>query len=273
MPKLTVAVITRNEAANIDAALASVAWADELLVVDSESTDATAAIARQRGARVVPRAWPGYSVQKNYAASVASHDWILSIDADERVSPELASEIRHVLSGIQTDAAIECRASPGTGRWIRTTDWYPDYQLRLYDRRSAQWADRRVHESVRLTDGEPGQLRHPLLHFAYRDISDHLGTIDKYTTLAARQWAEEGRRTSIAGVMVQPPFAFVRNYVLRRGFMDGSAGFIVSVLNSYYVFLKLAKLWELNRNQASDAAGHESAVSDLDLRTSRPDRR
>jgi glycosyltransferase involved in cell wall biosynthesis len=275
VPKLTVTVITRNEAANIDAALASVAWADELLVVDSESTDATTAIARQRGARVEPRAWPGYSVQKNYAASVASHDWILSIDADERVSPELAAEIQHVLSGDPDRRGYRMpRLTWYLGRWIRTTDWYPDYQLRLYDRRSAQWADRRVHESVRLTDGEPGQLRHPLLHFAYRDISDHLGTIDKYTTLAARQWAEEGRRTSIAGVMAQPPFAFVRNYVLRRGFMDGSAGFIVSVLNSYYVFLKLAKLWELNRNQASDAAGHEaSAVSDLDLRTSRPDRR
>ncbi len=275
MPKLTVTVITRNEAANIEAALASVAWADERLVVDSMSTDETTTIARQKGARVESRAWPGYSAQKNYAASIAANDWILSLDADERVTPELAAEIQHLLSSEPDRRGYRMpRLTWYLGRWIRTTDWYPDYQLRLYDRRGAQWTERQVHESIRLTGGEPGYLHHPLQHFAYRDISDHLATIDTYTTLAAQQWAADGRRASIAGLVAQPAFAFVRNYLLRRGFMDGSAGLIVSALNSYYVFLKLAKLWELNRTRGSGAEDRQpAAVSDLDLRPSRPDRR
>jgi hypothetical protein len=129
------------------------------------------------------------------------------------------------------------------GRWIRTTDWYPDYQLRLYDRRAGTWNGRRVHESVTL-NGDPGQLRHHLQHFPYRDISDHLATIDRYTTLAAEQLRADGRVPSLAGVALHPPFAFLRNYVLRGGFRSGGAGLIVSVLNSYYVFLKLAKARE-----------------------------
>ena len=242
--KLTVTVITRNEAANIEAAIASVAWADEIVVVDAESTDDTVARARRLGARVEVRGWPGYGAQKNHAASLASHDWILSIDADERVTPELAQEIRSLLASDPPRTGYRMRRVTWyLGRWIRSTDWYPDYQLRLYDRRAAQWNERRVHESVALA-GQPGVLRHELQHYAYRDISHHLATIDRYTTLAAEQWRAEGRRASAAGIALHPPFAFLRNYVLRGGVRDGAAGLIVSVLNSYYVFLKLAKLWE-----------------------------
>ena len=245
MPKLTVTVITRDEAANIDAALASVAWADEIVVVDSGSTDDTVAIAARHTPRVETRAWPGYSAQKNYAASVASHDWILSIDADERVTPELAGEIRGVLKNQPPHGGYRIpRATWYLGRWIRSTDWYPDFQLRLYDRRRAQWNGRPVHESVKLGSGDPGVLHHDLQHYPYREIRDHLATIDTYTTLAAAEWAAQGRRASITSLALHPPFAFLRNYVLRGGFKDGSAGFVVSALNSYYVFLKFAKLWE-----------------------------
>jgi glycosyltransferase involved in cell wall biosynthesis len=244
VPKLTVTVITRNEAANIEAALASVAWADEIVVVDADSSDETAAIARTRAARVEVRPWPGFSAQKNYAASLASHDWILSLDADERVTPALASEIQSLLRSEPPHRGYRVpRISHYLGRWIRGTDWYPDYQLRLYDRRAGQWNGRPVHESVALT-GEPGRLANDLQHFPYRDISHHLQTIDRYTTLAADQMRAEGRRPSIAGIVLHPPFAFVRNYVLRGGFRDGGAGLVVSILNSYYVFLKLAKAWE-----------------------------
>jgi glycosyltransferase involved in cell wall biosynthesis len=250
VPKLTVTVITRDEAENIGACLASVAWADELVVIDSDSIDDTVAIARGHSARVEVRSWPGYSAQKNYAASIATHDWILSIDADERVPPKLAGEIRSLLSSEPARRGYRVpRVTWYLGRWIRGTDWYPDYQLRLYDRRAGQWSTRRVHESVTL-DGEPGLLKHDLQHFAYRDLSHHLSTIDRYTTLAAEQWAEEGRRVSLAGVIVHPPFAFLRNYVLKRGFTQGAAGLLVSVLNSYYVFLKMAKAWELNQSGA-----------------------
>ena len=244
MPKVTATVITRNESANIEAALASVRWADEIVVVDSESTDDTVSLARKYPDRVEIRPWPGYSAQKNYAASQASNDWILSLDADERVTPELAAEIKELLAAEPEKRGYRVpRISQYLGRWIRGTDWYPDYQLRLYDRRAGTWNGRRVHESVTL-NGKPGHLRHDLQHFPYRDISDHLATIDRYTTLAAEQLRADGRVPSIAGVALHPPFAFVRNYVLRGGFKNGSAGLIVSVLNSYYVFLKLAKARE-----------------------------
>jgi glycosyltransferase involved in cell wall biosynthesis len=243
--KLTVTVITRDEAANIAAALQSVSWADEIIVVDSHSTDETASIARQYATRVEVRDWPGYSAQKNFAATLASNDWILSLDADERVTPELASEIGRLLHDGPTACGYRIpRVTWYLGRWIRSTDWYPDYQLRLYDRRTGRWNGRRVHESVE-TDRPPGLLRHELQHYAYRDISDHLATIDKYTTLAAEQWFAEGRRTGALGMLLHPRFAFLRNYLLRRGFRDGAAGLLVSRMNAYYVFLKLAKLWQL----------------------------
>ncbi len=246
---LSVTIITRNEADDIGAALASVSWADEIVVVDSESGDETAAIARERGARVVVRPWPGYIAQKNYAASIASHDWILSIDADERVTPELAAEIRALLQDTPREKAFRVpRVTFHLGRWIRTTDWYPDYQTRLYDRRAAEWSGHYVHEAVSVR-GETGQLRGELQHYAYRDIADHLETIDRYTTLAARQMHEAGRRAGLADLVVHPPAAFLRNYVARGGFRDGAVGFIVSRMNAYYVFLKLAKLWELQREK------------------------
>ena len=258
--KLTVTVITHNEAARIGAALDSVAWADERIVVDSGSTDETAAIARAHGARVEIRDWPGYGDQKNAAAALASHDWILSIDADERVTPELGAEIRALLAGGPSARGYRVpRVTRYLGRWIRGTDWYPDYQLRLYDRRAGRWNGRRVHESVEL-DGEPGLLRHDLQHLAYRDISDHLQTIDRYTTLAAEQWHAEGRRTTAIGAVVHAKLAFVRNYILRAGFRDGAPGLIVSVLNAYYVFLKCAKLWERQRDSRSVTRGSGSAT-------------
>jgi len=249
VPKLSVTVITRNEAADIGAALASVAWADEIVVVDSDSTDDTAAIARRSTDKVVARAWPGYAAQKNYAASIASHDWILSLDADERVTPALASEIRDLMAGAPADAGYRVpRVTWHLGRWIRTTDWYPDYQLRLYDRRAAEWTGRHVHESV-AARGTVGRLRGELQHYAFRDIADHLETIDRYTTYAARQMREDGRRSSIAAMAGHPPLAFLRNYLLRGGFRDAAPGFIVSAMNAYYVFLKFAKLWELQRTE------------------------
>jgi glycosyltransferase involved in cell wall biosynthesis len=244
---LSVTIITKNEAADIDAALASVAWADDIVVVDSGSTDDTAAIARARGARVVVRPWPGYSAQKNYAASIASHDWILSLDADERVTPELASEIRMAIASGPREAAFRIpRVTFHLGRWIRSTDWYPDHQTRLYDRRAAEWTGAYVHEAV-AARGPIGQLRGELQHYAYRDVADHLETIDRYTTLAARQMYEAGRRATAIDLALHPVFAFFRNYVVRGGIRDGATGFLISRMNAYYVFLKFAKLWELQR--------------------------
>jgi glycosyltransferase involved in cell wall biosynthesis len=252
VPPLSVILITRNEAAHIGEALDSVAWADERLVVDAESTDDTVAIARQHGARVEVRGWPGYAAQKNHAGSLASHDWLLSLDADERVTPELAAEIRALLSadGEPPKRGYRMpRVTRAFGRWIRSTDWYPDRQLRLYDRRAGRWNEqRRVHESVTLHAGAaPGELRGELQHVGYRGIAHHVDTINRYTTLAAEDLAAQGRRAGVIDLIVQAPAAFLRNYVLRGGWREGSVGLVISLMNAYYVLLKHVKLWERQR--------------------------
>jgi len=247
VPKVSVTIITLDEADHIAAAIESARWADEVIVVDAESRDATVAIARQSGAAVHTRAWTGYVDQKNYAASLASSDWIFSLDADERITPALATEVRALLdSGVRCAAYRVPRTTFHLGRWVRTTDFYPDFQTRLYDRRAAAWRGKYVHESVR-TDGPVGQLTNELQHYSYRDLADHLSRINHYTTLAARQMHEAGRRAGPLDLLVHPPAAFLRNYVLRRGFLDGTVGLTLSLVNAYSVLLKFAKLWELQR--------------------------
>jgi glycosyltransferase involved in cell wall biosynthesis len=242
---LSATVITFNESANIQAALESVRWADEIVVVDSESTDDTVAIARQFTDKVFVRPWAGYVAQKNFAAEQASHDWILSLDADERISAPLADELRALLAGPPRLGGYQIpRVTFHLGRWIRSTDWYPNYQLRLYDRRRARWTGKYVHESVTV-EGDAGRLRGEILHYAYRDLSDHLLKIDRYTTLAAREMYESGRRAGWLDLALHPPAAFLRNYLLRSGFRDGIPGLVVSAMNARYVGLKFAKLWEL----------------------------
>jgi glycosyltransferase involved in cell wall biosynthesis len=268
--KLTVTVITLNEAANIGAALESATWADEIIVLDAGSTDATVAIARQHATRVEVVEWPGYGAQKNRAADLASNDWIFSLDADERITPGLAAEIRRVLESPAAGGYRIPRVTWYLGRWIRSTDWYPDLQLRLYDRRVARWNLRPVHESVDLR-GTPGTLRNEIQHYAYRDVSHHVRTIDKYTTIAAEHWAAEGRETTALSAAVHAQLAFLRNYVLRGGIRDGSAGLLVSVLNSYYVFLKHAKLWERqHRTPASPSPSDVVSAAGAEHRTTRP---
>jgi glycosyltransferase involved in cell wall biosynthesis len=254
VPSVSVTIITKNEADNIEAAIDSAAWADEIVVVDAHSADDTVARAQAKGVRVETREWPGWVDQKNFAASIASHDWIFSLDADERLTPALAAEIRRVLEGPATMGAYRVpRVTFHLGQWIRTTDFYPDFQTRLYDRRVARWQGRLVHESV-TADGPTGMLTQELLHYSYRDLSDHLDRINHYTTLASRQMFERGRRASVFDLVVQGPAAFLRNYVLRRGFLDGSVGFTLSAVNAWAVFLKFAKLWLLGRLPKEDSA-------------------
>ena len=253
---VTATIITFNEAANIEAALASLSWADEIIVVDSQSTDRTTEIARKFTDKVIVRPWPGYVAQKNFAAEQASHDWIFSLDADERVTPELAAEIKKLVGDGPGAAGYRVpRVTFHLGRWMRSTDWYPDYQLRLYDRRRARWSGKYVHESVK-ADGQVEDLRSELQHFAYRDLAHHFQTMDRYTTLAARQMFEEGRRAGFLDLMIHPPAAFFRNYVLRGGFRDGVPGLIVSAMNARYVGLKFAKLWELCSPSTSTPPAH-----------------
>jgi glycosyltransferase involved in cell wall biosynthesis len=247
VPRVSVTIITLNEADHIAAAIDSVAWADEVIVVDSGSTDGTVDLARATRAQVVVRDWPGYVEQKNHAATLAANDWILSLDADERIPPALATEIQAVLRQEPSVRAFRIpRVTFHLGRWIRTTDFYPDFQTRLYDRRAARWRGKYVHESV-TADGPVGRLAGEIEHYSYRDLRDQLDRINHYTSLAAKQMHEAGRRSGPLHLLVHPPAAFLRNYILRRGFLDGGVGLLISILNSYSVFVKFAKLWELER--------------------------
>ncbi len=251
MPTLSVTVITRNEEVNLPAALESVSWADEIVVVDAESTDRTVQVARRFTERVLVRPWPGYAQQKNHAADAASNDWVLSIDADERVTPALGAEIRQLIASEPGPRGFRVpRLTYALGGPIRGTDWYPDWQLRLYDRRAGRWDEsRRVHESVRVA-GEVGRLQADLEHHPYRDLSHHLQTIDRYTSLAAHDLASRGERTSLGALAIHPPLAFLRNYVLKGGIRLGARGLVISAMNSWYVFLKYAKLWEMTRERS-----------------------
>ncbi|MDQ3069991.1 MAG: glycosyltransferase family 2 protein [Acidobacteriota bacterium] len=242
MVRVSATVICRDEAHHIEAALESVRWADEIVVVDSGSSDGTVEIALRFTDKVVAHAWPGYAAQKDYAASIASHDWILSIDADERVSPALASEIKAVLERDPAEAAFRLpRMTRHFGRWLRTTDAYPDYQIRLYDRRRARWKRLDVHESIE-TSGAIGALRNDLLHEGDATTAERLEKLRHYARLSAAEMHRRGRRGGVLAMTLHPPAAFLRSYLLRRGFMDGSAGLRVSALQAYYVYMKFAFL-------------------------------
>ena len=249
---LCVCIITLNEEENIRDCLESVKWADEIVVVDSLSADRTVEIARGYSKRVVQRPWPGHVEQKNFALEQATCDWALSIDADERVSPELASEIQALLRapGRPEVGYTVPRKTWYLGRWITHGGWYPNRKLRLVRRGAARWGGVNPHDHL-YVDGPVGHLKGNLCHYTYRDISDHLKTIDKFTSIAARELHERGARHALAGMVLHPPGRFLKMYVLRLGFLDGMAGFLVAAMASYYAFLKYAKLWELRRTDTN----------------------
>jgi glycosyltransferase involved in cell wall biosynthesis len=250
---LSAVLIAQNEEAKIRDALVSVAFCDEIIVVDSGSVDCTREIARASGARVIVNSpWPGFVEQRNFAVDAARHDWILALDADERITPPLHEEIGALRrTGFARAGYRIPRVAFYLGRWIRATDWYPDPQIRLFDRRLGRWEGSLVHESVRVR-GPVGRLRADMEHHPYADIAAHMRKIDSYTTLWARQAHAAGRRTGAFELATSPLWAFLRNYVLKGGVRFGRAGLTVSAMNSYYTYAKLAKLEELTR---SDGAG------------------
>ena len=242
--RITATVITLDEERHIAAALESLSWADEIVVVDSGSTDRTAEIARGFTDRVIVNPWPGYAAQKNRAAREASHDWIFSLDADERVTPELAASVERARAEARPpDGYRVARRAWYVDRWVRHSGWYPDWQVRLYDRTKARFEGDFVHESVRL-GGPAGTLDGDLLHYTVESLSDHHRRIDRYTTLAAEALAARGARPSLARAAAQPVATFARSYLLRQGFRDGAAGLAIAGFAAYYVFLRQMKLWE-----------------------------
>jgi glycosyltransferase involved in cell wall biosynthesis len=254
--RLSVVVICKNEEDHLRDCLESVTWADEIVVVDSGSTDRTPAIARDYTDKVIHHDWQGYGAQKDFAMTQAGGDWILNVDADERVSLELADEIKALLRREQPrcNGYSVPRRTFYLGRWITHGGWYPDRKVRLVRRGFGSWGTRPVHEDLSV-DGPVGKLRGDLLHFTYRDITDHVRVINEFTTLGAQKLYSEGRRRLLLHVLLNPPWKFVRMYVFQAGFLDGVPGLLVAILGSYYVFLKYAKLWQMKHVPARQGAG------------------
>lgn len=239
--KITATIITYNEERNIARAIESLRCCDEIVVVDSGSSDRTAEIAESLGARVVTCEWGGYARQKNYAAECATHDWILSIDADEALSEALEGEIWQIRkSGPEFDAYTMPRMAQYLGRWILHSGWYPDRKVRLYHRRKARWVGEYVHESV-VVEGSVGHLESDLLHFTCDSLSQHLKTMDRYTTLAAEQLVSQGCRVGYRHLLLDPMWTFFRTYLIRRGFLDGPEGLSIAWMAAVYNFVKYAK--------------------------------
>lgn len=245
MTALSVILITKNEAANICACLESVAFADEVVVVDSGSTDDTVAIAREMGAKVYVHDWPGFGPQKNRALAYATCDWIFSIDADERVTPELRTELEQVMREAQVDGFFCPRLSQFCGAFIHHSGWYPDYVLRLFRRGKGRFSDSLVHESV-LLDGRSAKLRSPLLHYSYLDRDDVERKVAHYSDAAARQMHAAGKTTSLLRAALSGGWAFLRTYIIRLGLLDGRAGWGIAVMNARTTWLKYRKLSALN---------------------------
>jgi glycosyltransferase involved in cell wall biosynthesis len=252
MQPISATVITYNEEKNIEEALQSLSWAGEIVVVDSGSTDATLEICRRFTDRVFHREWTGYVDQKNFAVAQARHDWIFSLDADERPGPELRAEIRELaLKGLRSPGYYIPRVVFFMERWLRHGDWYPDYQLRLFDRNCGRWDGGRVHESVK-TSGKPEYLHGEIQHFTYRSLSEYLVRLDTYSSLAAHDYQQRGRSATLSRLLGNPLAAFVKGYFIKRGFLDGTPGFAAAVMGAVSVFFKYAKLYELTLKASRD---------------------
>ena len=243
---LSASIVAMNEADRIADCLASLEFCDEIVLVDSHSTDRTREIAAGHGARVIERDWPGHVAQKEFAIRQAVHDWVLCLDADERVSPELRAQIMAVRdAGFPDKAGWRFpRLSSYLGCWMSRGSWYPDHQLRLFDRRRGRWGGYDPHDRVEL-DGPVGTLSGHLLHQPSRSLADHLRTIDSYTTIMADGLHRRGKRGRLLDIVVRPPARFLRDYVLKGGLLLGWRGLVQAFLAAHYTRLKYMKLYVL----------------------------
>jgi len=247
MRKVSIVIITYNEKDNVQGALESAAWADEVVVLDSFSTDGTPEICRRFTDKVYQEDWRGFALQKQRAVELANNDWVFVLDADERFTDPLSAEIKTLMNRGPELAGYRV---PGKnhfmGRHIRYGGWYPDYSVRLFDRTRGRFGAREVHESVEL-DGEAGVLKNPMLHYTYRDVSDYLERMGRYSTLAAIEMHREGRWASAVDLTLRPLFTFFKMYVVKQGMRDGYHGLLLAGLYACYTYAKYAKLWEMGR--------------------------
>jgi glycosyltransferase involved in cell wall biosynthesis len=251
---VTVTIITLNEEKNLPRAIKSTGWADEILVVDSGSTDNTVETAKALGARVIHNPWPGYGKQKNFAQSQAGNDWVLNIDADEEISEPLARQISEALSAVASGKSpargfFFPRKTFYLGRWIRHGGWYPNHLVRLANRKDARWTEPSVHEELKV-NGEVRGLEEPILHYTFSSIQDQILTNLQFSKLGFIELKKKGQRRSLVRLMLKPIGKFIETYFLKKGFMDGLPGFIISVNASHSMFLKYAYLIEAELENA-----------------------
>jgi glycosyltransferase involved in cell wall biosynthesis len=251
-PKVSVYMITYNNEETVERALKSVTWANEIVIVDSFSSDRTVEIGRKFTDKLFQRKWPGHRDQYQYAADLTTYEWIMFVDADEEISPELAKEIRQELNGKVegVDGFFVYRRTFYLGRWIRYGGWYPDGEIRLYRRDKGKW-EGGLHARV-VIEGTVKSLKGKYLHYTYRNISDQIQTIDKYSRIAAEDMLQQGETFSLFKLLFHPPFRFIKEYFFKSGFRDGLPGLVIVISTMYYVFIKYAKLWELIRTQRGD---------------------
>ena len=243
---LSVTIITLNEEKNIERCLKSVAWADEIVVVDSGSSDDTINICQRFGCKIIQTTWLGYGPTKKQAVESATNDWILSIDADEEVTDELRVKIRTILENPHSQGYRIKRKSFYLGQVVQHCGWDRDYPLRLFNRRYGNFNDKQIHESVEIT-GQISQIEEPLLHYTYPTLSSHILRLDKYSELGAAAAFQKGKTVSIIGAVMRGLLKFIKMYFLQLGFLDGKIGFVLAYNSAFGVYLKYIKLWEKNR--------------------------
>ena len=251
MPAISATIITHNESAHIACVIRSLACADEIVVVDSGSTDGTREIAAGLGARVILQSWQGFAAQKNISSAHAQHDWILSLDADEELDAQAQAAVQKWKQSLPFAAGYRfARKAQYLGKWIRHSGWYPDYKLRLFDRRRGSWQGSYVHESV-VVDGPVATLPGEILHYTCNSIEEHRQRIEFYTQLAAKEMLERGDSVSPLRRTLGPPWIFLNTYLFRLGLLDGKRGYLIAKMAARYVQRKYAKLEEMRKGQHS----------------------
>jgi glycosyltransferase involved in cell wall biosynthesis len=243
---VSVCIVAFNEEKYIGACLEALRWADDIIVVDSFSADSTVEICKRYTERVVQREWNGYLDQKKYALGLAKNEWVLLMDADEVLTDAAAGEIQAELSGGgRCDGYYLRRRLLYLGRWLRHGEWYPDYKLRLFKKSKAEIGGMEPHDSIRLDSRSVKRLKGEMLHYSYENIADQMKTLNRYSSISAEEMVERGVNVPLLRMLFHPPWRFFLAYFLRKGFLDGIPGFLIASVNSFYVFLKYAKLWEL----------------------------
>lgn len=249
--KISATIIVRNEVDNIADVCETVSWADEIIIVDSDSTDRTVEIARRYTNKIFNRKFNGYKDKHEFADAQATGDWIFWIDADERVTPQLKisiEDLRSLDDGRLADGYRIARRTEYLGRWIKHSGWYPDFQMRLYRKDKSHWGGAAPHETARV-DGEVEKLDGEFLHYTKRNLSEHHLVTDSYATLGAKHLFENGKTIGAFGILMNTFAAFIRTYIIKQGFRDGVPGMIIAIFTAYGVFLKYAKVWEHNNSK------------------------